>query len=250
MIRDASDAMRLPHFFEEGGAVPFAVKDDHETRAARIGLEFLWAGLPRYFFEQPRDDVATQRFEHPLIDRPLLHRLDAAQRHVGQQRHHLERRVISLQRGEGLLQMLKQAVGTKAGTRTARRRKKHLGNLQSELARLAACPLPPTRVLPAAYKPRPFLPTRRPRSAGICWTKLNELAVELIPDMTEGGFTARVPDIPAYGEGETEDTAIADLKEALRGYIATFGMDDGLQRLNTPIKLRVVEMDLAELGRA
>ena len=68
--------------------------------------------------------------------------------------------------------------------------------------------------------------------------------------MTEGGFTARVPDIPAYGEGETEDTAIADLKEALRGYIATFGMDDGLQRLNTPIKLRVVEMDLAELGRA
>ena len=80
--------------------------------------------------------------------------------------------------------------------------------------------------------------------------KLNQLAVELIPDATEGGFTARLPDIPAYGEGETEDAAIADLKEALRGYIATFGIDDALQRLNTPIKLRVVEMDLAELGRA
>ncbi len=80
--------------------------------------------------------------------------------------------------------------------------------------------------------------------------KLNQMAVELIPDPGEGGFTARVPDIPAYGEGETEDAAIADLKEALRGYITTFGMDDALQRLNTPIKLRFVEMDLAELGRA
>jgi predicted RNase H-like HicB family nuclease len=80
--------------------------------------------------------------------------------------------------------------------------------------------------------------------------KLNQLAVELIADPTEGGFTVRVPDIPAYGEGETEDAAIADLKEALRGYIATFGMDDKLQRLNSPIKVRFVEMDLAELGRA
>ena len=67
--------------------------------------------------------------------------------------------------------------------------------------------------------------------------KFNQLAVELIPDPTEGGFTARVPDIPAYGEGETEDAAIADLKEALRGYIATFGMDDTLQRL-PPCKRR------------
>ncbi len=28
------------------------------------------------------------------------------------------------------------------------------------------------------------------------------------------------------GEGETEDAAIADLKEAFRGYIETFGLDD------------------------
>ena len=44
------------------------------------------------------------------------------------------------------------------------------------------------------------------------------LIVELIPDPEMGGFTARIPDIPAYGEGETEDEAISDLKEALRLY--------------------------------
>ena len=49
------------------------------------------------------------------------------------------------------------------------------------------------------------------------------LTVELIPDPEFGGFTARLPDIPAYGEGQTEDEAIADLKEALRAYIEAFG---------------------------
>ena len=46
---------------------------------------------------------------------------------------------------------------------------------------------------------------------------MDKLAIEIIPDPDEGGFTARVPDIPAYGEGLTEEEAIADLKEALRG---------------------------------
>jgi predicted RNase H-like HicB family nuclease len=81
-------------------------------------------------------------------------------------------------------------------------------------------------------------------------TKLNEVAVELIADPTEGGYTARVPDIPAYGEGETEDAAIADLKEALRGYIEAFGLDDALQRLNSPIKMRHIELNLADLNSA
>jgi predicted RNase H-like HicB family nuclease len=52
------------------------------------------------------------------------------------------------------------------------------------------------------------------------------LTVELISDPDLGGFTARLPDVPAYGEGETEDEAIADLKSALEGYIQTFGLDD------------------------
>ena len=57
---------------------------------------------------------------------------------------------------------------------------------------------------------------------------LQQITVEIIPDPEEGGYTARIPDIPAYGEGETEEEAIADLKEALQAYIETFGVDDVL----------------------
>ena len=67
---------------------------------------------------------------------------------------------------------------------------------------------------------------------------MKRLVIELIPDPELGGFTARVPDIPAYGEGETEDDAIADLKEALSAYIETFGLGNPLERagLASPFK--------------
>lgn len=74
------------------------------------------------------------------------------------------------------------------------------------------------------------------------------LPVELIPDPEVGGFTARLPDIPAYGEGETEEAAIADLREAIRGYIETFGLEDARSRISSP-ELRQLEWDLAELAR-
>ena len=77
---------------------------------------------------------------------------------------------------------------------------------------------------------------------------MKQLTIELIPDPDEGGFTARAPDIPAYGEGETEDEAIADLKEAIKGYIETFGLDDAVARLSSP-SVRQVDWDLAELTR-
>lgn len=60
------------------------------------------------------------------------------------------------------------------------------------------------------------------------------LTVELIPDLELGGYTARVPDIPAYGEGETEAEAIADLKEALSAFIEEFGIEEAVNRLNPP----------------
>ena len=74
------------------------------------------------------------------------------------------------------------------------------------------------------------------------------LTVEIIPDFEQGGFTARLPDIPAYGEGDTEEEAIDDLKEAIRGYIETFGLDDAVERLSHPA-IRTIELDLAELAR-
>jgi predicted RNase H-like HicB family nuclease len=72
------------------------------------------------------------------------------------------------------------------------------------------------------------------------------LVVELIPDLELGGFAARLPDIPTYGEGDTEDEAIADLKDALRGYIETFGLEDAMSRLASP-SIRTIDLELAEL---
>ncbi|MCL4195093.1 MAG: hypothetical protein KJZ87_25360 [Thermoguttaceae bacterium] len=77
---------------------------------------------------------------------------------------------------------------------------------------------------------------------------MNPLVVEIIPDPDEGGFTARIPDLPAYGEGDTEEAALADLREAVRGYIETFGLDDAKSRIVAP-ELRILNWDLAELAR-
>jgi predicted RNase H-like HicB family nuclease len=77
---------------------------------------------------------------------------------------------------------------------------------------------------------------------------MSRLTVEIIADPEEGGFTARLPDIPAYGEGETEEQAIADLKDALRGYIETFGLEDALARISSPV-VRELDWDLAGLAR-
>ena len=76
------------------------------------------------------------------------------------------------------------------------------------------------------------------------------ITVELIPDPDEGGFTARIPDIPAYGEGRTEEEAIADLKEAVGGYIEAFGIDDALARVGSPSEVRKLDWNLAEMKGA
>lgn len=75
------------------------------------------------------------------------------------------------------------------------------------------------------------------------------LVIELIPDPQEGGYTASIPDIPAYGEGETEDEAIADLKEALRAFIEAAGLDEARARVRPRPLVRELDLDLAELVR-
>ena len=74
------------------------------------------------------------------------------------------------------------------------------------------------------------------------------LTIEIIFDPEQGGFIARLPDIPAYGEGETEDEAVEDLKIAVRGYIETFGLEDALSRVSQPA-LRILDVDLVDLTR-
>ena len=75
---------------------------------------------------------------------------------------------------------------------------------------------------------------------------MRRFTVEIIPDPDLGGFTARIPDIPAYGQGGIEEEALADLQEALRTYVEAFGLDDALARVNSPVALRVFEIELDE----
>jgi len=79
---------------------------------------------------------------------------------------------------------------------------------------------------------------------------MRRFTVEIIPDLEQGGFTARVPDIPAYGEGSTEDEGMADLREAVAAYVEHFGMEDALSRLNQPIVLRELDLELENPIRA
>jgi predicted RNase H-like HicB family nuclease len=76
---------------------------------------------------------------------------------------------------------------------------------------------------------------------------MDNLKIELIADEEQGGFTARIPDLPAYGEGATEEAAIADLKEAVAGYIDAFGLEDALDRIISPT-VREVKWDLAGMS--
>ena len=79
---------------------------------------------------------------------------------------------------------------------------------------------------------------------------MKSIAIELILDHDVGGFTARIPDIPAYGEGETKAEAIADLKEAIAAYVSSFGMEVALARINTPAELRHIRGNLKEFSLA
>lgn len=79
---------------------------------------------------------------------------------------------------------------------------------------------------------------------------MNSLTVELIPDLEQGGYTAHIPDIPAYGEGATEEEAIADLKDAVQAYVESFGLDDALSRINAPVSVRELNMSLRDFSLA
>ena len=79
---------------------------------------------------------------------------------------------------------------------------------------------------------------------------MRRFTVEIIPDLEQGAFTARVPDIPAYGEGATEDDAMADLREAVAAYVEALGMEDALARVHQPIALRELDLELENPIRA
>lgn len=80
----------------------------------------------------------------------------------------------------------------------------------------------------------------------VAMSPLPKVIIELIPDPEYGGFTARIPDIPALGEGVTEEEAIADLKVGVQCYIDEYGLDETLSRIVAPSNIR--EMDFADVA--
>jgi predicted RNase H-like HicB family nuclease len=57
------------------------------------------------------------------------------------------------------------------------------------------------------------------------------IRIELIRSRDEGWIRAFIPAIPAYGDGETEEEALADLRNSLTGYVEAFGLVDALGRI-------------------
>lgn len=78
---------------------------------------------------------------------------------------------------------------------------------------------------------------------------LPNVTIEFIPDHIAGGFTAHIPDIPAYGEGSTKEEAIDDLKIGIQAFIEENGMEATLNRLNSPTEIQEVNLgDLVTHG--
>ena len=51
-----------------------------------------------------------------------------------------------------------------------------------------------------------------------------QLTAELIPDTHNGGYTAHCPELDVMSQGDDPDDAIANLREAIQGYIKTVGV--------------------------
>lgn len=57
------------------------------------------------------------------------------------------------------------------------------------------------------------------------------IRIELIRSTDAGWIRAHIPDIPAYGDGETAEEALADLRNSLAGYVEQFGLPDVIARI-------------------
>lgn len=66
------------------------------------------------------------------------------------------------------------------------------------------------------------------------WPRMQEgstIHIELIRSRDAGWIRAHIPSIPAYGDGETAEEALADLRNSLAGYVEAFGIPDILARI-------------------
>jgi predicted RNase H-like HicB family nuclease len=52
------------------------------------------------------------------------------------------------------------------------------------------------------------------------------VTAELTPDEDEGGYSVYCPELDIYTQGETVEESIANLREAVEGYIEVVGLDE------------------------
>ena len=75
-----------------------------------------------------------------------------------------------------------------------------------------------------------------------------KMLVQLIPDPTLGTFTARVPEVPGCGEGDTPEEAVADLWDALIGFVTSAGPEEA-RELFMNVGYAEVDWDLEDVIR-
>jgi hypothetical protein len=76
------------------------------------------------------------------------------------------------------------------------------------------------------------------------------ILVELNVRLEQGKLEARIPNIPVTGEGETEDEAVANLKQSFYDYVRRVGLQTALSQFSFPSAFRYLEWDLAEIDCA
>ncbi len=63
-----------------------------------------------------------------------------------------------------------------------------------------------------------------------------QITAELIPEPHDGGYTAYCPEFDVMTQGDDPDEALANLKEAVRGYIKVVGIKEAFKEYRHPIR--------------
>jgi len=63
-----------------------------------------------------------------------------------------------------------------------------------------------------------------------------QITAELIPDVNNGGYTVYCPEFDIMTQGDNPDDSIANLREALRGYIKTIGVKQAFKEYRKLIR--------------
>ncbi|MBU0758909.1 MAG: type II toxin-antitoxin system HicB family antitoxin [Candidatus Omnitrophica bacterium] len=63
-----------------------------------------------------------------------------------------------------------------------------------------------------------------------------QISAELIPDPNNGGYTVYCPEFDVMSQGDDPDEAIANLREAVKGYIKTIGIKQAFKEYRKPIR--------------